>query len=240
MQVENESGLSNFIPVLIGDEHVCSEIKMIHRQYCCSHCKKKSQLIPVGPLHGTCEVSCPRQTSFSEFMLDIAWLLKSPRSEELCQFMTSSQIQRFCCLLDFLISNKSTSILERILLSRQVVLDEIEACDLATGVQESDKRLLKRYIGHARDFLGQNVREDELTLLHNGSSVPKSNDALQNVIDSGTPCSDNMSHQVILICYLVYLLSDAHLLPGNTWNLIFIFEMPHSLCICIHLLWFCF
>lgn len=195
IEVENESGLSNFIPVLIGDEHVCSEIKMIHQKYCCSHCKKKSQLIPVGPLHGTCEVSCARQTSFSEFMLDISWLLKSPLSEELRQFMTSSQIQRLCCVLNFLISNKSTSILERILLSQQVVLDEMESSDVASGVKESDKRLLKRYIGHARDYLRQSVRKDELTLSHVGSSVAKSNGSLQNVIDNGMPCSDHTSHQ---------------------------------------------
>lgn len=196
IEVENESGLSNFVPVIIGDEHVCSEIKMIHEKYYCSHCKKKSHLRPVGSSqHGTCEVSCPRQTSFSEFMLDVAWLLKWPRSDELHHATTSSQIQRLYCLLNFLISNKSTFILERVLQTQQVVLDQMESSDMASGVDDSDRRLLKRYVGHARDFLSQSVHKDQL-IVKAGSSNTQSNDFLQNVLQSGVPSVDHACHQV--------------------------------------------
>uniref|UniRef100_A0A803N9M0 SBP-type domain-containing protein n=1 Tax=Chenopodium quinoa TaxID=63459 RepID=A0A803N9M0_CHEQI len=88
VEVENECGLSNFIPILIGDEHVCSEIKMIHQKYDCSNCRKKLQCIPSGSSYGTCEVSCSRQAALSEFMLDVAWLLKQPCSEKLNCILT--------------------------------------------------------------------------------------------------------------------------------------------------------
>lgn len=64
-------------------------------------------------------------------MLDVAWLLKQPRSEKLHRVLTSFQIQRFNCLLKFLISNKSTSILEKILQSLENVCDEMESSDAA-------------------------------------------------------------------------------------------------------------
>uniref|UniRef100_A0A803NA54 SBP-type domain-containing protein n=1 Tax=Chenopodium quinoa TaxID=63459 RepID=A0A803NA54_CHEQI len=100
VEVENECGLSNFIPILIGDAHVCSEIKLIHQKYDCSNCRKKSQCMPSGSSYGTCEVSCSRQAALSEFMLDVAWLLKQPCSEKLHCILTSSQIQRYNCLIN--------------------------------------------------------------------------------------------------------------------------------------------
>ncbi|XP_021726877.1 squamosa promoter-binding-like protein 7 [Chenopodium quinoa] len=171
VEVENECGLSNFIPILIGDAHVCSEIKLIHQKYDCSNCRKKSQCMPSGSSYGTCEVSCSRQAALSEFMLDVAWLLKQPCSEKLHCILTSSQIQRYNCLIKFLISNKSTSILEKILQSLQIVFDGMNSCDVINNDTDRDRRLLKEYIAQANDFLRQSAHNKELILKQGGECV---------------------------------------------------------------------
>lgn len=174
IEVENESGLSNFIPILIGDEHVCSEIKMIHQNYDCSYCRKKLQYRPNGSSYGTCEVSCSRQAALSEFMLDVAWLLKQPCSEKLQCVLTSSHIQRYNSLLKFLISNKSTSILEKVLQSLQIVFDEMESSDVINDDTDTDRRLFKEYIARAKGFLRQSTQKNDLILQQDGDCVPKS------------------------------------------------------------------
>ncbi|CAO2821924.1 unnamed protein product [Amaranthus hypochondriacus] len=188
IEVENECGLSNFLPILIGDEHVCSEIKTIHQKYDCSYCRKKFQNRPSGSSDDTCEVSCSRQAAFSEFMLDVAWLLKQPRSEKLHRVLTSFQIQRFNCLLKFLISNKSTSILEKILQSLENVCDEMESSD-AADVTDTDRRLFKKCIAHARDFLLQSVHENELVVCQARTCAQKDYRCLENF-----PCHDDLSY----------------------------------------------
>ncbi|KAJ6430981.1 hypothetical protein OIU84_018482 [Salix udensis] len=95
IEVENESGLSNFIPVLIGDREVCSEMKIIQQRF------DASRSLIIG---SECEVSTMRQTAFSEFSMDIAWLLKEPSAENSQQTMTSFQIRRVNSLLNFLVT----------------------------------------------------------------------------------------------------------------------------------------
>ncbi|KNA24900.1 hypothetical protein SOVF_011410 [Spinacia oleracea] len=173
VEVENECGLSNFIPILIGDEHVCSEIKMIHQKHDCSYCRKKLHCKSSGSSYGTCEISCSRQAALSEFMLDVAWLLKRPCSEKLHCILTCSQIQRYNGLLKFLISNRSTSILEKILQSLQIVFDEVDSCDVTNDDTDIDRRLLKEHIVHAKDFLRQSAHKKELILHQAEGCIPK-------------------------------------------------------------------
>ncbi|KMS96168.1 hypothetical protein BVRB_001490 [Beta vulgaris subsp. vulgaris] len=180
VEVENECGLSNFIPILIGDEHVCSEIKMIHQKYDCSYCRKKLQYKPIGSSRRTCEGSCSRQAALSEFTLDVAWLLKQPCSEKLHCILTSYQIQRFNCLLKFLMSNKSTSILEKVVQSLQFVFDEMNSSEVTHDVNDTDRRLFTEYISHARDFLHQSAYENEVMLQQAGDGVPKGDKYLES------------------------------------------------------------
>ncbi|KAL9240859.1 hypothetical protein vseg_015032 [Gypsophila vaccaria] len=172
IEVENECGISNFIPVLIGDEHVCAEINMIHQKYDFCYCVNKSQLSSVGYSHGACEVSCSAQTAFSEFMLDVAWLLKCPSSEKLQHVITSSQVQRLSCLLNILISSKSNYVLERILRSLVSVMDEIESSDVPT-ITDFDKKMLNESFNRAKDFICQNLCKDELLLQRVKDLLPK-------------------------------------------------------------------
>ncbi|KAK9725607.1 hypothetical protein RND81_05G156900 [Saponaria officinalis] len=172
IEVENECGISNFIPVLIGDEHVCAEINMIHQKYdfCC--CVKKSQLTDVDFSRGACEASCSSHTAFSEFMLDVAWLLKCPSSEKLQHVLTSCQVRRFSCVLNILTSSKSGFILERILRSLVFVLDEIESSNVHT-ITDFDKRMLNKSFNHAKDFLSQNLCKDDLLMRRVKDLIPK-------------------------------------------------------------------
>ncbi|KAH9621826.1 hypothetical protein KSS87_022152 [Heliosperma pusillum] len=197
IEVENECGLSNFLPVLIGDQHVCAEIKMIHQKYDFCHCGMKSHVRSWGSSHGNCEVSCSRESAFSEFMVDVAWLLKWPCSEKLQGTMTSCQIQRFKCLLNFLISNKCTFILERILQSLQFVSDEIESGDVHT-ITDFDRRLLKEHFNHAKDFLCQTACNDELFLQYVRDPMRKGDDRLESSVDNDILSDDfTTSHKML-------------------------------------------
>ncbi|KAL0434564.1 UNVERIFIED_CONTAM: Squamosa promoter-binding-like protein 7 [Sesamum latifolium] len=111
IEVENQSGLSNFIPILVGDKDTCAEMEILQHKFDApvSSLERKSSPSPTA-----CEAFASRQTQFSEFVLDVAWLLKKPVSE---QQLTSSHIQRFNCLLNFLIKKESYVVLERVFCS---------------------------------------------------------------------------------------------------------------------------
>lgn len=207
MQVENECGLSNFIPILIGDERVCSEIKMIHQKYNCTCCRKQLQCRPSGSSYGTCEVSCSRQAALSDFMLDVAWLLKQPCSEKLHCILTSAQIQRFNCLLKFLINNKSTSILEKVLHALQIVHDEMNS-DMANDIADVDKRLFNMYISHARELLEQSADDNEMIFQKAGDSFAKANNCVERNSLDNRPSIDCAVHQVMLALPVIMLHHD--------------------------------
>lgn len=144
MKVENESGLSNFIPILIADEEVCSEIKIMQMKYY----SKDSESIAVFRV---------KQSKFSELLVDMAWLLKQPIVEEIECVMMSSQLQRFTCVLDFLIEYESTTVLKRIL----------KCIKMRIMKNESDGILIQGTVNHATEVLHQRLnkkvnQEDEV------------------------------------------------------------------------------
>ncbi|CAJ1962283.1 unnamed protein product [Sphenostylis stenocarpa] len=114
IEVENESGLSNFIPVLIGDKEICSEMKTLQQKLDLSLLSKQFRSASDGSICSSCETFALSHTS-SDLLVDIAWLIKDNTSEFFDRVMTASQIQRYCHLLDFLMCNDSTIILEKIL-----------------------------------------------------------------------------------------------------------------------------
>ncbi|GMH29282.1 hypothetical protein Nepgr_031125 [Nepenthes gracilis] len=186
IEVENESGLSNFIPILIGDKQVCSEIKTIQQKYGAPFCKEKAQIRAVDSLHDSCEVPCKRQASFSDFIQDVAWLLKEPPLEKMQNVMTSFQIQRFNCLLNFLISNECTSILERILQSLNIVMDQLESVGIIDGITDGDRRLFGKYVGQASDLIIQKLKIDGCIAL------------TENFVPKGDACSESYSKNGVL------------------------------------------
>uniref|UniRef100_A0A2N9ETS0 SBP-type domain-containing protein n=1 Tax=Fagus sylvatica TaxID=28930 RepID=A0A2N9ETS0_FAGSY len=160
VEVENESGLSNFIPILIGDKEICAEMKILQQRFDAA----------IGRMSDSCEVSALRQSKFSEFLLDVAWLLKEPASEKFQQFITASQIQRFNSLLSFLICNDSTTILEKLLQKLKILISNMEFNSMVNGTYDADLSLLQKYMDNARDILRKKHKKSESSM--QSGSVP--------------------------------------------------------------------
>ncbi|KAE8732461.1 Squamosa promoter-binding-like protein 8 [Hibiscus syriacus] len=154
IEVENQYGLSNFIPILIGDKEVCPEMKSIQQRFDASASRQGSKFSATGSFFESCEASTLRQRAYSELVLDIAWLLREPKLGIFQETKASSQIQRFNRLLSFLIQNKSTVILKKILQNLKIVVGKMGF----NGANDSDIMLLQKYMDNARDIL----RDDEL------------------------------------------------------------------------------
>ncbi|GAA0186432.1 hypothetical protein LIER_33720 [Lithospermum erythrorhizon] len=151
IEVENEFGLSNFIPVLIGNQEICTEMKLIQQRLGISYTSKRRQLAPTCSL---CDVSVSQQLRLSEFILDVAWLLREPLMDDLA-FVPSTQIRRFIHLTKFLIENESSSILARVLHSMKVLVER----NPLTGVSDVDMRLFWSNIDIAKDKLSRRKLE---------------------------------------------------------------------------------
>ncbi|XVE82016.1 hypothetical protein DITRI_Ditri15bG0113100 [Diplodiscus trichospermus] len=161
IEVENQSGLSNFIPVLIGDKEVCSEMKSIQQRFDALLFREGTNISTTGSLLEACEASTLRQRAYSELLLDIAWLLGEPKLENLQEIMSSSQIQRFNCLLSFLIQNESVVILKKVLQYLKIVVDKTGF----NGTNDSDIRLIQKYMDYARDILSNKLQRGESPVL---------------------------------------------------------------------------
>ncbi|XP_065863505.1 squamosa promoter-binding-like protein 7 [Euphorbia lathyris] len=151
IEVENESGLSNFIPILVGDRKICSEMKIIQQRFDASHLSKGS----------ACYVSSKRQMAFSDFISDVAWLLKRPSPESFQLIMNSFQIQRLNFLLDFLVKHESIAILGEVLLNLKIMLDKREMNSSANGIVDAEIRTLLQHVDSANDILCQKVKESD-------------------------------------------------------------------------------
>lgn len=147
-------------------------MKILQQRFDASLYTKGSQFFTKDSLD-SCEVSVLGQTEFSEFILDISWLLKEPASETIQQSLTSSHIQRFNCLLKFLIHNESTTILEKMLQSLRILMENLNLRIQVNSTTDSDLRLLCKYMDHASEILHQKLHNNEGLELHFGCSVPK-------------------------------------------------------------------
>ncbi|XP_030507139.2 squamosa promoter-binding-like protein 7 [Cannabis sativa] len=159
IEVENEAGLSNFIPLLIGDKETCSEMNVIQQRHNESHFSERPYLTSVGSPSNLCEVSCQRHAAFSEIMLEIAWLLKKPGSENSQPIVTTSQIQRLNYLLNFLISMESFTILEKVVQNLRTVVNKMESNASCNGINEADLKLLQKYMDYAHQLPSQKPQE---------------------------------------------------------------------------------
>ncbi|KAK3011371.1 hypothetical protein RJ639_012080 [Escallonia herrerae] len=164
VEVENESGLSNFVPILIGDKEMCSEIEMMQQKIGRSFCSGRSR----HDISSSCEVSTSRQEEFSKFILDTAWLLKEPALENVPNILTTYQLQRFNCALNFLVSYKSTAILERVLHCMEIVVEKSQA----TGIADADMRTYLMNMNHARAILREKLQRKVNPLLHSRIPLP--------------------------------------------------------------------
>ncbi|OIV91954.1 hypothetical protein TanjilG_23215 [Lupinus angustifolius] len=160
IEVENESGLSNFIPVLIGDKEICIEMKRLQQELDVSLLSEQFQSVSVGSVCSSCQAFALRHTSSSsDLLVDIAWLLKDPTSENFDRVMTASQIQRYCYLLGFLICNDSTIILGKIL-PNLTILTEIMRSNVVTNrMSDIDMTELLKCMHSARDVISQKLHK---------------------------------------------------------------------------------
>ncbi|KAL8226792.1 hypothetical protein R6Q57_016624 [Mikania cordata] len=140
IEVENESGLSNFIPILVADEEICSEIKIMQMKY-------YSTLHSRDTESSSCDFAVNK---FSEVLVDMAWLLKQPVVEDTECVIMSSQLQRFTFLLNFLIEYESTTVLKRVLHCVKTKIDIFEA----------DKTLIQETLNRATNVLNQRLEKN--------------------------------------------------------------------------------
>ncbi|XP_022842520.1 squamosa promoter-binding-like protein 7 isoform X1 [Olea europaea var. sylvestris] len=155
IEVENQSGLSNFIPILIGDKEICAEMAIMQQKYDSSLCSDGHQF--AAPTLA-CQVYALRQTEFYEFLLEVAWSLK-PMLEP---HMTAAQMHRINYLLSFLIEKESTTILGRILYRMKTVTDK----NLITNVPIADMRIFQEHLNNARNLLRQKLQEKDYLVTH--------------------------------------------------------------------------
>lgn len=153
--MENESGLSNFIPVLIGDKEIFSEVEMMQQKLDVSLLSRLSESSSGCSICSFCEAFALRHTAYSDFLLDVAWLLKDPTSEDFHRAMTASQIQRLCCLIDFLKCHELTVILGKVLQNLIILTENIETNNVINRLSEIDMTLLSEHMYQARYFLAQ-------------------------------------------------------------------------------------
>nr|AUW52978.1 squamosa promoter binding-like protein 7 [Petunia x hybrida] len=213
VEVENESGLSNFIPILIADKDICAEMKEIQQKFClegsqsavvCSPCEDSSVLC------SPCEESMSRKSEFSEFMLDVAWLLREPSSENV-QLLASAQMQRFNYLLNVLMESQSTIILKRVLSYFETMVNR----NLLAGITDAEMKLFLRNIHEKKYLLKERLRLKEYSMRNFGQNMqeaklcsPISENHMQSVrpvadqdtevphkhnLDFGTICWERMS-----------------------------------------------
>ncbi|KFK26119.1 squamosa promoter-binding-like protein 7 [Arabis alpina] len=150
VEVENESGLSNFIPLIIGDEAICSEMKLIEQKF-------NATLFPEGQgVTACCSLTCccrdfeERQSTFTGLLLDIAWSVKVPSSE--CTELTVNrcQIKRYNRVLNYLIQSNSPSILGNVLHNLETLVKKMEPDSLVHCTCDCDVRLLHENMNLAR------------------------------------------------------------------------------------------
>ncbi|XP_057805979.1 LOW QUALITY PROTEIN: squamosa promoter-binding-like protein 7 [Salvia miltiorrhiza] len=165
VEVENQSGLSNFIPVLVGDKETCAEMEILQQKSGTPSSSHEREHLSPQP---ACSVLASRQVEFNELVLDVAWLLKKPASDAK---LTSSHILRSNCLLEYLMEKESTVVLEGLCRSLRSAIDN----NLVDGDSNSNMRLLQKNIDAAQRRL-----------------APRSHEKV--VADTPAPSGDRCSH----------------------------------------------
>ncbi|XP_010323003.1 squamosa promoter-binding-like protein 7 isoform X2 [Solanum lycopersicum] len=176
VEVENESGLSNFIPILIAEKDICAEMKEIQRKFCSGGSECTAVCSP-------CEASTSRKSEFSEFMLDVAWLLREPSSENV-QILASVQMQRFNYLLNILMESQSTIILERVL----SYFENIVKRNMLAGITDADMTLFQKNILEKNILLKERLHLKEYFAGDSGQIMQE----LPNLQDTAVPHKHNI------------------------------------------------
>ncbi|KAK4379946.1 hypothetical protein RND71_001808 [Anisodus tanguticus] len=167
VEVENESGLSNFIPILIAQKDICAEMEEIQRKFCSEGSESTAVCFP-------CEASTSRKSEFSEFMMDVAWLLREPSSETV-QILASVQMQRFNYLLNILMESRSTIILKRVL----SYFENMVKRNMLAGITDAEMRRFQRNIHEKNNLLKERLHLKEYFAGDSGQIMQEANTSSQ-------------------------------------------------------------
>ncbi|XP_074573993.1 squamosa promoter-binding-like protein 9 [Curcuma longa] len=169
VEVENVSGLSNFIPVLVGSKDICSELKRIEDVFTGS-CYDGNFVFHVDS-SVSCNVLMSRQYYMSTLLLDIAWVLKTPHPEDKEHFWSLINVDRITTLLKFLLPNKCLSIL-------RVIVCHLDDIILVKGFDKpeswtsnADLKRFHEYLNHAKAILSQEKLYDFRSAVEPRNSV---------------------------------------------------------------------
>ncbi|XP_064956742.1 squamosa promoter-binding-like protein 9 isoform X2 [Musa acuminata AAA Group] len=157
LEVENELGVSNFVPILFGSKLICSEFERISRAIfdsCCSDGLYRTTNIDATSYSGNSFVS--KQIGIPALLLDIAWVLQEPGLEKR-ELLSSTSIHRLVNLLKFLLQIKSLILMEVVL----HYVDGINSLSLheVNNTLDGDWLLFLNYINQAREVLSQRTTQ---------------------------------------------------------------------------------
>ncbi|GAB4843525.1 Squamosa promoter-binding-like protein [Ancistrocladus abbreviatus] len=83
-------------------------------------------------------------------------------------------------MLNFLINNESTLILERILQSLKLGVDEMDFTTITDGIADVHRTLFQKYVGRARDLLYQKLKAEECMVQNLENSFPEAGPSLES------------------------------------------------------------
>ncbi|XP_072984031.1 squamosa promoter-binding-like protein 9 isoform X2 [Typha latifolia] len=172
IEVENMSGISNFVPVLFGSKHICSELERIEEALIGpSHGNNLSGHAVTGAIPDFCELTRSKRTAMSELLLDIAWSIKQPHLGESKNILSSTNTQRLTCLLRFLVQNKCVSILEIMLRSLENQIGRDIFSNLDRLRHDADMELFVGYVNDAKKSICYRTLQDAIPGLDSMNSI---------------------------------------------------------------------
>ncbi|GJM88565.1 hypothetical protein PR202_ga04642 [Eleusine coracana subsp. coracana] len=177
VEVENVSGLSNFVPILFGSKQLCSELEKIQDILCGSSCKNNG-IFGVFPdaSSNPCERHKFQNTAMSGFLVDIGWLIKTYTPEEFKHALSLTNTQRWVCMLKFLIRNDFFNVLEIIVKSMDNIIGSEILSNMERGRLEDHITTFLGHVNHARSIVyyrAKHGKETQLETRHVIDNFPK-------------------------------------------------------------------
>nr|AQQ11874.1 squamosa-promoter binding protein-like protein [Phyllostachys edulis] len=173
VEVENMLGLSNFVPILFGSKQLCFELERIQDALCGSSYKSVFGEFP-GATSDPCDHRELQQTAMSGFLIDIGWLIRKPSPDEFKNVLSLTNIQRWICMLKFLIQSDFINVLEIIVKSLDNIIGSEILSNMERGRLEDHVTSFLGYVRHAQNIVNHRAKHDEKTLERrwDGDSVP--------------------------------------------------------------------
>ncbi|KAG2619336.1 hypothetical protein PVAP13_3NG140945 [Panicum virgatum] len=193
VEVENMFGLSNFVPILFGSKQLCSELERIQDVLCGSSNSNLFGELP-GASSDPYERRKVQKAAMSGFLIDIGWLIRKPTHDDLKNVLSSTNIERWICILKFLIQNDFINVLEIIVKSMENIMGSEVLSNLERGRLEGHVTAFLGYVKHAQNIINSRANNDKKTKLETrwtnqpslGTSDPP---AIEN---SGTDVDKNL------------------------------------------------